>query len=32
LDYSNRIRKKELTPFLTSLIRGYLERADRLNK
>jgi hypothetical protein len=32
LDYANRLRKKEITPFLSSLIKGYVERAERLNK
>lgn len=32
IDYANRIRKKEQTPFMNSLIEFYLRRADRLNK
>ncbi|WP_431217156.1 RteC domain-containing protein [Puia sp. P3] len=32
LDYANRNRKKELTPLLTSMIKKYMDRANRLNK
>lgn len=32
LDYSNRLRKKELHPFLNSLIKAYIDRANRLNE
>jgi hypothetical protein len=32
IDYANRLRKKEQTPFMSSLIQLYLGRADRLNK
>jgi len=32
LDYANRSRKKDLTPFMNSMIRKYVDRATRLNK
>ena len=32
LDYANRSRKKDLTPLLTSMIKKFLDRANRLNK
>lgn len=32
LDYANRNRKKEMTPLLSSMIKKYIDRANRLNK
>ncbi len=32
LDYANRSRKKDLTPFMNGMIRKYIDRATRLNK
>lgn len=32
LDYANRGRKKESTPLLTSMIKKYIDRANRLNE
>ncbi len=31
LDYANRLRKKDLTPFLSDMIQRYEDRAQRLN-
>jgi hypothetical protein len=32
LDYSNRLRKKDISPFLNLLLKYYNDRANRLNK